>query len=155
VKLKKIAAVLAMVGVLTAGGAVYAAGASTPPEIASELTGKTLEELRLVRASGKTFGTIANDAGKLEEFKVQIMVQKQAVLRQRVEEGKLTQAQADEIYNSIISNQENCDGTGNMEIGKNAGVFFGQGNGLGNGQGNGSGLGMQNGRGMGYGRNLK
>jgi len=64
--LKKIIAAVTVVGMLGASGAAYAATVKTPAEIASELTGKTVENLYKERASGKTYGTIAKDAGKLE-----------------------------------------------------------------------------------------
>jgi hypothetical protein len=77
-----------------------------------------------------------------------MLVQKKAVLDQRVKDGKLTQEQADTIYQAIEANQANCDGTGGARIGQKNGVGFGQGMGKGMGQGNGSG----SGGGMGMGR---
>jgi len=152
--LKKIIAAVTVVGILGATGAAYAATVKTPAEIASELTGKTVEDLYKERASGKTYGTIAKDAGKLEEFKAQMLEQKKAILDQRVKDGKLTQEQADEIYNAIKNNQTNCDGTGSAAIGRKYGAGFGQGSGMGNGLGAGRGAGMRNGGGMGAGRGM-
>ena len=125
----------------------------TPAEIASELTGK------LLRTSTRSvlqenLRTIAKDAGKLEEFKAQMLEQKKAILDQRVKDGKLTQEQADEIYNAIKNNQANCDGTGSAAIGRKYGAGFGLGSGMGNGQGAGRGAGMRNGYGMGAGRGM-
>jgi len=152
--LKKIIAAVTVVGMLGASGAAYAATVKTPAEIASELTGKTVEDLYKERASGKTYGTIAKDAGKLEEFKAQMLEQKKAILDQRVKDGKLTQEQADEIYNAITHNQANCDGPGSAAIGRKYGAGFGLGSGMGNGQGAGRGAGMRNGYGMGAGRGM-
>lgn len=149
--LKKIVAGATVVGMLGAAGIVYAATAKTPAEIVSGLTGKTLEELYEERAAGNTYGTIAEDAGKLEEFKAQMLEQKKAILDQRVKDGKLTQEQADEIYNFIQNNQASCDGTGSAGIGKKYGAGFGQGSGMGMGRGNGRGLAMHNGGGFGIG----
>jgi hypothetical protein len=149
--LKKMIAAVTVVGMLGAAGAAYAATAKTPAEIASELTGKPIEDLYKERASGKTYGTIAKDAGKLEEFKAQMLEQKKAILDQRVKDGKLTQEQADGIYNSIKDNQAICDGTGSAGIGKKYGAGFGQGNGMGRGRGAGRGAGMYNGGGFGGG----
>lgn len=145
--------VLAIVG---AGSAVYASAAMTPADIAAGLTGKSVEALNQERAAGKTYGTIAKEAGKLEEFKSQMLEQKKVVLDQRVAEGRLTQERADAIYNSIKTNQANCDGTGNAQIGKNAGVGFGQGqgNGMGKGLRDGSGAGANRGAGFGAGQCL-
>ena len=141
--------VLAIVG---AGSAVYASAAMTPADIAAGLTGKSVEALNQERAAGKTYGTIAKEAGKLEEFKSQMLEQKKVVLDQRVAEGRLTQERADAIYNSIKTNQVNCDGTGNAKIGKNAGAGFGQGNGMGKGLRDGSGAGANRGAGFGLGQ---
>jgi hypothetical protein len=155
--IKKLIAVIAAVGVLGATGAVYAADLKTPADIVSGLTGKSVEALTEERATGKTYGTIAKDADKLEEFQAQMLEQKKAILDQRVKDGKLTQAQADEIYKAIKDNQATCDGTGSAGIGKKYGAGFGQGNGMGKGQGSCTGTGMGGngqGRGMGTGRGM-
>jgi len=153
--IKKLIAVLAAVGVLGAAGVAFAATAKTPAEIVSGLTGKTVEDLYAERSTGKTFGTIAGEAGKLDEFKAQMLEQKKAILDQRVADGILTQEMADQIYNNIKNNQAACDGTGNAAIGQKYGAGFGQGCGFGRGmnggQGAGRGAGMRNGAGGGMG----
>ena len=106
-KMKKLIAVIAAVGVLGTAGAAYAATVKTP--------------------AGETYGAIAKDAGKLDEFKAQMLEQKKIVLDQRVKDGTLTQQQADEIYNTIKDNQATCNGTGNAQIGKKFGAGRGQG----------------------------
>jgi hypothetical protein len=147
-KIKKVIAVIAAVMILGSAGAAFAAStAKTPADIVSGLTGKTLDELYNERAGGKTYGTIANDAGKLEEFKAQMQEQKKAVLDQRVKDSTLTQQQADAIYNNIKNNQAACTGTGNGQTGRNSGAGFGRGM----GRGAGMGQGMGRGAGMGYG----
>lgn len=148
---KKLTAVLVVVGMFIAAGAVYAA-VSSPADIAAGLTGKTVEDLYKERAAGKTFGVIAKDAGKLEEFKSQMIEQKKAILDQRVEEGKLTQQEADEIYNAMKNNMANCDGTANGgKMGQKFGAAFGQGRGMGQGAGVGRGAGVRGGMGQGVG----
>ncbi|MEW6066108.1 hypothetical protein P378_08315 [Desulforamulus profundi] len=149
--LKKLLATVTVVGMLGVAGSAFAATAMTPAEVVSGLTGKTVEDLYKERSAGKTYGTIANEAGKLEEFKAQILEQKKTVLDQRVKDGRLTQEQADQIYNSIKNNQATCDGTGSAGIGKKYGAGFGQGSGMGLGQGAGRGAGMRNGGGFGQG----
>lgn len=137
---KKLVAVAAVIGILGTAGAAYAAATKTPAEIASELTGKTVESLYEERQAGKTFGTIADQAGKLEEFKNQMLEQKKAILDERVAQGRLTQEQADELYNNMKENMETCDGTGSMGMGRMSGAGFGQGMGKGQGRmGNGQG----------------
>jgi Protein of unknown function (DUF2680). len=147
-KLIAAATIVGILGVVGVAGASYATGASTPADIAAGLTGKSVEEIRAQRAEGTTCGTIAKEAGKLDEFKTEMLVQKKAVLDQRVKDGKLTQEQADAIYKSLEANQATCDGTGSARIGQKNGAGFGQGMGKGAGQRNGSGFGG----GMGMGR---
>jgi len=144
---KKIIAVLTVVGVLVTTGAVLAATSKTPAEIVSGLTGKTVTDLYQQRAEGKTFGAIASEAGKLEEFKTEMLAQKKAILDQRVADGLLTQAQADAAYEAIKTNQAACDGTGTMGLGRRNGGGFGGGCGLAGGQ---RGLGAGQGRGPGW-----
>ncbi|SMB79065.1 Protein of unknown function [Desulfonispora thiosulfatigenes DSM 11270] len=150
IKLKKLVSVVTIVGVLGVGGVAFASGLKTPADITSELTGKTVAEVREERASGKTYGEMAKETGKLEEFKTQMLEQKKEILDQKVEEGNLTKEQADEIYTKIKDNQATCDGTSEAKIGQKHGVGFGKGQGNGMGRG----AGMRNGQGMGCGQNL-
>lgn len=154
-RLKKVTVMVTVLGMLGTGGVVFAA-ASTPADIASSLTGKTIEEVRTERASGKTYGAIAKEVGKLEEFKAQVMEQKKAVIERRVQEGKLTEEKAQEIVRAIEESQVNCDGTGSAAIGKKYGVRFGHGSGMGNGNGirNGEGNGLRRGNGLGMRRGM-
>jgi len=145
--IKKIVLSLAVVSVLSTGVVFGAVAIKTPEVITSGLTGKTVEAVAAERASGKTYGTIASEAGKLDEFKTETLVQKKAVLDQRVKDGNLTKDAADEIYNSIVTSQETCDGTGSAGIGKMNGGGLGQGR----GQGIGKGTGRGQGNGAGYG----
>ena len=156
--MKKLIAVIAAVGVLGSAGAAFAATAKTPAETAAGLTGKTVEELYEERAAGKTYGTIAKEAGKLDEFKEQMLEQKKAILDQRVKDGTITKQQADEIYSTMKNNQANCDGSGNAQLGKKYGAGFGsssgRGQGMGKGMGRGAGMGNGNYRGIGAGSEL-
>jgi hypothetical protein len=141
--LKKVAAIAAAVLVLGTAGAAFAATYKTPAQIVSGLTGKTTDQVSAERASGKTYGTIAKDAGKLDEFKTQMLEQKKALLDQRVKDGRLTQERADAIYNAIKANQATCDGTGNKGYGSGCGAGMGTGGcGMGGGFGRGAGQGM-------------
>jgi len=132
-----IGAVVAMFGALTVN-AYAAASNSTPAELAASLTGRTVEAVTAERyETGKTYGTIANEAGKLEEFQSEMIQVKKAVLEEKVADGIMTQERADSILNAIEENQAACDGTGNL-TGNRMGAGFGSmnGNGEGNGQGN-------------------
>ncbi len=139
---KKVTAIVVAVLVLGTAGAAFAATYKTPAEIVSGLTGKTVEELNTARAAGTSYGTIASDAGKLEEFKAEMLKQKKAILDQRVKDGTLTQERADEIYKAIEANQAICEGTGSARMGAGMGAGFGGGRGMGGGSGLGRGAGM-------------
>jgi hypothetical protein len=144
-KMKKILAVGAVVLAIGATG-VSAFAASiykTPAEAAAGLTGKTVEQVTLERQdTGKTYGTFAKDAGKLEEFKAENIQIKKDVLEKRVADGTLTREKADEIIKALEDNAANCDGTGTAKIGQKYGAGFGKGGGGGQGQGKGMGKGQ-------------
>jgi len=148
-KLVAAATIVGMLGIVGVAGASYATGSRTPAGIVAGLTGQSVEQVTAERVAGKTYGTIANDAGKLDEFKTENLAQKKAILDQRVKDGNLTQAQADATYKSIVANQATCDGTGSAGIGQRNGAGFGQGMGMGMGAGSG----QRNGGGMGRGMN--
>ena len=146
-KMKKILAVGAVVLAVGATG-VSAFAASiykTPAEAAAGLTGKTTAQVIEERQdTGKNYGTIAKDAGKLEEFKAEVLQMKKDALEKRVADGTLTRERADEIIKALEENSATCDGTGSAQIGKNYGAGFGRGNG-----GRGAGCGQGIGRGQG------
>ena len=149
-KFKKIAAIGAMVLIVSATSltAFAASKYSSPAEAVAGLTGQTVESVITERAdTGKTYGTIAKDAGKLEEFKAENLQIKKDALAQKVAAGTMTQAKADEIIAAIEKNQVNCDGTGSAKIGQKMGAGFGimNGNGQGRGQ-SGAGCGQKNGK---------
>lgn len=131
-KLVAAATIVGILGVVGVAGASYATGATTPAGIVSALTGKSVEQVTAERAAGKTYGTIAKDAGKLDEFKTENLEQRKAVLNQRVKDGNLTQEQADAAYNSMKANQATCDGTGSARMGQRNGAGRGRGMNTGN-----------------------
>lgn len=129
----------------------FAASAyKTPGEAVAGLTNREVQSVIDERtATGKTYGTIANEAGALEAFKSEMLEIKKDVLAARVAAGTMTQAQADAIIASIEANQVNCDGTGGTgNCGYGAGCGFGGGFGAGAGQGRGMGRGVCGGAGL-------
>lgn len=135
-----------------AAGTVTAFAASkysTPAEAVAGLTGREVQSVIEERTqTRKTYGSIANEAGVLDEFRVEMLEMKKDMLTARVADGKMTQEQADAVIARIEANQANCDGTGTgcglSGVGSGMGARFGQGSGQGQGQG---------GRGMGKGLN--
>lgn len=150
---KKLVAIATAVVVVGATGAVYAATIKTPAEITAGLTGKSTDELYTQRQSGKTYGTIAKEAGKLDEFKAQMLERRKAILDERVKAGTLTQEQADTIYNNMKENQAVCDADGNAGLGMSNGTCASTGSGQGM-MGQGRGMRGGFGGGMGVGRGI-
>lgn len=152
-KLRKFATLGTMALIIGATSlvALAASAYNTPAEAVAGLTGKSVESIIAEKAeTGKTYGTIAKEAGKLEEFKAENLEMKKDILSQKVAAGIMTQEKADEIIAALQENQANCDGTGSAKIGKGQGAGFGKlnGNGQGKGQGQGRagrGQGMRNG----------
>lgn len=136
--MKKLMVIIAVVAVMLIGTtvALAATAAKTPAEIASGLTGKTVEQVTDARKAGKTYGAQAADAGKLEAFKQERLAQYKLALDEAVKEKRLTQAEADKPYDAMKARMENCTGNG-------TGMCAGNGCGLGNGaRGTGRGMGM-------------
>lgn len=118
----------------------------TPAEAVSGLTGKTLDEVTTERKSGKSYGSIASEAGKLSEFQQAVADIHEDKLSEAVADGTLTQEQADAQLAAIRERQVACDGNGS---GNSAGTGYSTGgcNGTGMGyhhRGNGYGLGYRN-----------
>lgn len=146
--LKKTIVTGALVTVIAASSVAYAASQyKTPAEAAAGVTGKKVEDVQAQRKDGKTYGQIAKDAGKLDEFKKEKLELTKDRIEQLVKDGKLTKEKGDELIKKIKDNQANCDGTGSAAIGKNNGLGLGsQGAGQGNGganRGQGTGNGVQ------------
>ncbi|MGB8451792.1 MAG: hypothetical protein WCD89_05605 [Anaerocolumna sp.] len=125
----KVTVIIAAIFILGTAGTAFAATYKTPAEIVSGLTGKTADEVNTEKVAGKTYGTIANDAGKLEEFKTQILEQKRAYLDQRIKDGTLSQERANAMYDTIEESQAICDGTGSASLRAGCGAGFGAGRG--------------------------
>lgn len=151
-KRSKVLLATALVLVLLAGGgAVYAATASSPLEILSNVTGDSVDAIVESREDGETLGSIAAEKDVLEEFQKAMLENRKAVVQERVEEGVLTQEEADEYLAIMAERMETCDGTG-VRQGDNLGQQFGMGMGRGSRNGDGTqsgfgqGFGMRNGR---------
>lgn len=136
--LKRIVSIGAVVLTLGATSLIAFASSnySTPAEAIAGLTGKTVESVIAEKTeTGKTYGTIANDAGKLAEFKTEMLETKKEALAEKVAAGIITQEKADEIIAAIEENQINCDTTGTSKMGQKLGAGFGSMKGNGQGKG--------------------
>lgn len=111
----------------------------TPAEITAELTERSVDDIiKEIVETGKAFSTIAEEAGKIKEFKEESLKSQEAVINSRVESGLISQNEADQILSQFKSYQDNYNGYG-----------YGYGYGYGCGMGMGMGYGGC-GRGMGY-----
>lgn len=138
-KFKKLIFIGAVVLIIAATSvtALAATGYSSPAEILAGLTGQTADSILAEKTqSNTTYGTIAKDAGVLDQFKAQMLELKKAALAERVTAGQLTQERADAILAAMEANMANCDGIGS---GKGAcgmgGMMNGSGKGCGKGYG--------------------
>jgi len=139
---------------VTSVTAFAASAYSTPAEAVAGITGRTEESIVSERQeSGKTYGAIASEAGKLEEFQAAMLELRKENLAAQVTAGTMTQERADEILKSIEDNQAVCDGTGTARIGQATGARFGS-SGAGQGLGRGNcGAGIGRGQGASCGMN--
>lgn len=111
---------------------------STPAEAIAGLTGREVQSVIGERTqTGKTYGSIANEAGVLDGFRLEMLKMKKDTLAARVADGTMTQEQADAIIARIEANQASCDGSGcgSNDAGSGMGARFGQGSGQARGQG--------------------
>ncbi|WP_029450681.1 DUF2680 domain-containing protein [Clostridium algidicarnis] len=119
--------------VVSLGAIVFAIGATsvtafaasnytTRAEAVAGLTGKTVNSVNAERSEeGKTYGGIAKDAGKLTEFKAEVLEMKKDALAKKVEEGTITQEKADLIITKMEERQASCDGTGALKGSRKSG----------------------------------
>jgi len=150
-KVTIIAAVVLVIGATGVTG-FAASGYQTPAEALAGITGRTVESVVAEKQdTEKTYGQIAAEAGKIEEFKAEAMEMKRDRLNAQVANGRITQEKADTIIKNIEDNQANCDGTGSKGVGQDQGARFGM-NGEGQGHANGNhGQGLGQGQGQGQG----
>ncbi len=123
---KKFAAGTVAVAVLVSAGAVFASEFKRPVEIASELTGQSVESLREQRLAGETYGEIVEAYEVRDAFRAKMLEQKKAILDERVESGSLTQEEADKIYDALLMDGL-CDEEKQMLFGEELSARFGKG----------------------------
>ncbi len=155
---KMLSPLLIITILLVAATGVWASTTTkTPAEIFADLTGQTVEEAYEQRAEeGKSFGQLASEVDKLEEFTAEMLENKKGLIQKRVDEGLLTQEEADEFIAAIEERIANCDGTGyGNRLGQGYGARFGNRSGCGFGSGGGRGNGFSRGAGRGFGRGLR
>lgn len=124
-----IAVLVLLVGTVAAFAASQYA---TPAEAVAGLTGRDLQSVIDERVqTGKTYGSMATEAGVLEQFRAEMREMKKDIVEARVAAGKMTREQADAIIAKITANQAVCDGSGTGCGDGPLGAGFGNGSGLG------------------------
>lgn len=112
---KRIIVTLGLTATLLGSMYVYA----SPATIYSDLVGIEKEEAyELRRESGKTFGQLASEEGKFEEFKAGLLEEKIKSVLNAVEAGKITQEKADEIIEDMTERIENCNPEDPIRLGR-------------------------------------
>lgn len=117
---KRLVGVIVAIGILGIGAVAYAASYNSPAEIVADLTGESVESVMAERATGKTYGAMAADAGLSMEFKEKMLALKKDQLQQRVQAGQMTEEEAAGIYERLQNAQANCPaagGTGQQQHG--------------------------------------
>ncbi len=132
---------LAVIMVATLPVTAFAASQyGTPAEVVAGITGREIQAVIDEKIeTGKTYGTIANEAGVLDEFQKEMTEIQKDRLAARVAKDTMTQEEADDILKVIEERRATCDGTG---TGSNIGCTIGAGLGMGSGQGRGAGQGQ-------------
>lgn len=145
--LKKILAVGTIVSIIgVTGVTAFASEYKTRADIVSDLTGKSVESvIEEKQSKGVSYGKIADEAGKLQEFKTAVMELNEEKIKAMVEDGTITQEKADEALEAIKNQQAQCDGTGSKKLGQSLGLRLGGNNGNANGQRQGNRNGLGNG----------
>lgn len=136
-KITIVAAVILVVGATSVAG-FAASSYQTPGEALAGLTGQTVEQVIAEKQeTNKSYGTMAAEAGKLDEFKAEAMEMKVEKINAQVAAGKVTQEKADTVINAIQERQRDCDGTCSGEMMQNRSEKKGfEGMGMGQGFGN-------------------
>ena len=116
-----------LLGTLLIGTVAFAA---TPAEIYSDVTGVTTQEAYSLRQEeGITFGELAEENGVFQEFVDKMVEDKISRIEDRVDQGSLTQEEADTYIAKIKENAENCDPSNSSKLGQKMGLNWKNGNG--------------------------
>ena len=130
---KKILLIVALILSITSVTVYAATNYKSPADIASKVTGKPVEEVVKEKVdSNKSYGELAKDQGKLEEFKNEMFDYKKEVVKEKIEEGAITKEEGDKFLAEMEKHQEFCNGTGRRANGE-SGMAFGFGHMMGKG----------------------
>lgn len=121
-------AVIFVVAVFFFGAASAAAYSSSdsPVTVLSNLTGKSADILAERKMNtGKSFGQIASEEGKLIEFRHEMFKMKKNLVLKQAEAGAISEKEARDIIADIERCKVCCDGKGSYRLKQKCGVGFG------------------------------
>ncbi len=121
-------AVIFVIAVFFFGAASAAAysGSDSPVAVLSDLTGKSADSLAERKMStGKSFGEIASEEGKLIEFRHEMLKMKKNLVVKQAETGAVSEKEACDIIANIKRCKGCCDGKGSYRLKRKCGVGFG------------------------------
>ncbi len=111
-KWTKMVILFGLMAVMVSVPAFAASQYTSPADAVAGITDRTLESILEEKfKEGKTYAEIANEAGKLEEYKEELFQLKKDLLDEKVADGTLTQEIADEMLAAIEERMAACDGT--------------------------------------------
>lgn len=109
---KKIIAATLTLLVLGGGSAAYASAGASSLAVLADAADTSVDTILENREDGETLGSIAAEYGVLAEFQEARLADRIALIQEKVEEGTLTQDEADEIIATMEDHLADCDGTG-------------------------------------------
>lgn len=86
-----------------------------PAETLSELSGKSVKEIKDEHNLGKSYGEIAKSYGVLNEFKAVKLSARKSKIDELVAEKKISKEEGDKMYNDFKAYLDKWDGSGNVE----------------------------------------
>ena len=99
------------------GGRGWFGGMANVNKIAATVMNTTETAVETAIQNGTSLGSQLTAAGKLDAFKTAYLAAVKTKFDTVVKSGKMTQTQADQIYNKIQTSVNAWDGTGNMPMG--------------------------------------
>ncbi len=130
---KKVLIIVLFILSITTATVYAATNYSSPADIAAKVTGKPVEKVIKEKLdSNKTYGEIAKDEEKLEDFKNEMRQYKKDIVKDKVKDGIITKEEGDKFLAEIEKHQEFCDGTG-PRANEKSGIGFGFGHMMGKG----------------------
>ncbi|MGL5151411.1 MAG: hypothetical protein ACRC7N_12660 [Clostridium sp.] len=86
-----------------------------PADILSQLTGKSIEEIKSEHNKGKSYGEIAKNYGVLDKFKDVKLSNRKERIDKLVIDGKISKEEAQQMYDQYKEYIEKWDGSGKLE----------------------------------------